>query len=327
VCLTPALRAARRAWPRAQIALLTGSPVRALLQGCPYLDDVILFEPRWWGGEPWTNLALVRRLCRRGFDQAILFNRAFHPALLTALAGIPRRIGFDTDYRGWLLTEPVPLEPRCHEINAALHLLRAAGAAPETRNPVTELWVSKEEREGARALLVSRGLGTDRPLVGVQPGTRIADPAREREWGIGRFAQVGDRLVRETRAQVILMGSAEERHVSERVAAEMKHKPVVLTGVTGLRDALAVVSLCDLWIGNDSGLRHAAVALGVATVGILDPTNVARWGYDGAHHRTLVTYPAVPRCDPQTIRQCLDAISPEAVFEAAMTVWGQRARQ
>jgi heptosyltransferase-2 len=327
VCLTPALRAARRTWPEAHIALLTGPPIRALLQGCPYIDEFILFEPRRREWEPRANIRLVHWLYRRGFEEAILFNRAFHPALVAAFARIPRRIGFDTDYRGWLLTDRVPLGSPCHEIDDALSLLGAAGVPVDVGDRVTELWLREEEREEARTLLVSHGVFLERPLVGVQPGTRLADPATEREWGVARFAQVGDRLARETGAQVILMGSAEERPASERVAALMGQKPLVLTGQTTLREALALISLCRLWIGNDSGLRHVAVALGVATVGILDPTNAARWGYQSDRHRSLVAYPRAPRRDPQTIRQCLDAISPDAVFEAAMAIWGERAGQ
>jgi heptosyltransferase-2 len=321
VCLTPALRAARQAWPVARIALLTGTPVRALLQGCPHVDEFILFAPLWREWEPWSNLRLIHRLWRRGFDQAILFNRAFHPALVTTAAGIPCRIGLDTDYRGRLLTTRVPPDATRHEIGCNLDLLAAAGVPREAEQPFPELWLTNAERQAALANLAARGIGSDRPLVGMQPGSRRADRAEEREWGSARFARVGDLLTHATGARLIVMGSAEERAASERVAALMRHGPVVLTGETGLREALAVVSLCRLWIGNDSGLRHVAVALGVPTVGILNPTNAARWGYQTPCHRTLVAHPPTPRRDPGTLRRCLDAVSPEAVFEAAMAVW------
>lgn len=313
IVATPFLRRLKEAMPDASISLLSGPAMPALLQGCPYLDEIITYDPN--GPDKIGHVVLMRDLRRRDFNTAFLINRSFMTALIARGARIPRRIGFSTEYRGPMLTTRVAYDWNKPDRDCALDLLRAAGIDADPALP--ELWVSEEERKAASVLLANYGIEPGRLLVGMQPGAH--DPV-EREWGAERFAAVADRLAMENGAQVILLGSKEERPVSDQVSGLARlARPVVLTGETGLREALAIISLCNLWIGNDGGLLHAAVGLGPATLGIFGPTKAPRWGYDDPRHRTMVVYPKTPAKDPQTIRRCLDAITPESVIEAAQS--------
>jgi heptosyltransferase II len=310
IVATPFFRRLHEALPDAEVTLLTGPSLPVLLKGCPYLREVWPFDPKS-GGFLRRNRQLVAQIRGGRFDAVFLLNRSLHSALVARAACIPERIGFDTEYRGPLLTERVPYDWGKPDRDCALDLLRAVGIPAEPALP--ELWVSEEERDEARRLLEQHGVSVGSFIVGMQPGAN--DPT-VREWGAERFTEVASRLQAERGAQVVLLGSGDERAVSERVAALMARKPVILTGVTGLRQALAVISQCSLWVGNDGGLLHAAVALGPATVGIFGPTKAPRWGYDTPRHRTMVVYPDSPAGDPQTIRRCLDAITPESVLDA-----------
>lgn len=302
VVATPALRAARQAWPNAAISLLTGPTVATLLRGCPYVEDFVVFAPSWHEWEPVANFRLIQRLRRRKFDRAIVFNRAAHPTFAAAAAGIPERIGCDTA----LLTRRIHFVPERSEIDMGLDLVGAAGANFAERNRHTELWITELERRQARDLFASRGLALDRPVIGMQPG---AEHDRRREWGVARFAAVGDRLARWTGARILLMGSRKERPASEQVAAAMTAEPLILTGETDLRLAVAAISCCQMWIGNDSGLLHVAAALGLATVGIFRSAPLARrWGYSGPRHRSLHA-------------DGLNAVTEESVAKAALEVW------
>ena len=249
------------------------------------------------------------------FDHVFLLNRSLHSALVARLARIPTRIGFDTEHRRPLLTDPVPYDWTKPDRDCALDLLRAIGIDAEPALP--ELWVTEEERSNARQRLKSSGIDSGGLLIGMQPG---ANDPEVREWGAERFAGLGDRLAAEHGGQVVLFGSKDERAVAERVAARMFRRPVVLAGETTLREALALISVCRLWVGNDGGLLHAAVGLGPATVGIFGPTKASRWGYDDPRHRTMVVMPESPATDAGTIRRCLDAISIESVYAEAVAM-------
>jgi len=311
IVATPFLRRLKEALPQAEISLLSGPAMPTLLRGCPWLEEIIPFDPKGPRRLP-RNLQLIRALKARQFDVVFLLNRSLHSSLIARAAGIPVRIGFDTEHRGPLLTTRVRYDWERPDRDCALDLLRAAGRPAEPALP--ELWVDSEEREEADAMLRQRGIEPDRFLIGMQPGAH--DP-EVREWGASRFAEAADRLMAERGAAVALLGSAEERAVAERVAAEMRTKPVVFAGETSLRQAMAVISRCGLWIGNDGGLLHAAVALCPATVGIFGPTKAKRWGCDTPHHRTVAHFPEHGEADAAAIRRCLDSIEPDEVVAAA----------
>ncbi len=314
IVATPFLRRLEEALPQAQITLLAGPAIPDLLRGCPYITDLWPFDPKTDGG--WAgNRKLICQIQEAGFDAAFLINRSIHSAVLAALARIPIRIGHDTEHRGFLLTDRVSYDWNKPDRLCALDLLEQIGLKAEPALP--ELWVSEDESADAKLLLESKSIVPGSFIVGIQPG---ANDPEIRQWGAAKFASLADRLTQERRAAVILFGSRDERGESGRVAAAMETKPLILTGETNLRQAMALISMCDLWIGNDGGLLHAAVALGPATVGIFGPTKAPRWGYDEPRHKTVVVYPVKPSKDPRIIRNCLGSIDPEAVFQAAMSV-------
>src|SRR5258708_1438753 len=100
----PALSALRQAVAQAEIVVLARPWVAEIYEGEPSINRVILYTAgrgiRDWAGK-WR---VARTLRAERFDCAILFQNAFEAALLVWLAGIPRRIGYDRDARGWLLT-------------------------------------------------------------------------------------------------------------------------------------------------------------------------------------------------------------------------------
>lgn len=308
---TPFLRRLREAAREARITLLSGPAIPTLLAGCPYVDE-IRGHDNYGSRRIMASFALAAKLRGEKFDTVFLLNRSIHSALVAFVARIPNRIGFSTEHRGPFLTVPVRFDWKTPERVNAMELLRAVGA--DAKPAPTELWVNDEERVAAKQLLVERGYAGGR-LIGIQAGAHDPDV---REWKPERFAEAADRLGRSMGATAVLLGANEERAVSDRVAGLMKQRPIVLTGETSLRQALGVISQCDLWLGNDGGLLHAASALGLPTVGIFGPTKAPACGYGTTRNRTMVVYPENGSRDRETIRQCLDAITTESVYDAAL---------
>ena len=69
IVATPFLRRLKEARPDDEITLLAGPSIPKLLQGCPYLADVIPFDPKGPGGLR-RSLALARTLRDGGFESA-----------------------------------------------------------------------------------------------------------------------------------------------------------------------------------------------------------------------------------------------------------------
>jgi len=318
IVATPMLRYLREYIPNASITLFTAPSVAIALRNCPYVDRIVPLE---YEGKNRLQQAreLVRALRSEDFAAAFLINRSFHCALIAVLAGIPIRIGPVCEMRGPFLTVSVPYSFHRHEVDCHLDILRSLGWNADASLP--ELWLQDAEREAAKAIL--RRFGWDdavgRPLLAFQPG---ANDASIRAWGADRYASVADTLLRETGGAGLMLGGAGERGAADRMAAAARCPLIDLVGKLDLRNALAVIGLADLWVGNDSGLLHAAVAQRVPSVGLFGPNKVARWGYDAPRHRSLVVFPDRPAHRDSEVRRCLDAISEEQVLEAARSVMG-----
>lgn len=157
----PFLRNLRRAYPDAHIEMLVGPNSGEVLTHCPYVDELIYFDTtrkhRYENRDNtspqsfWSYAALLRE---RRYDTAFVLKRSFSSALLAFLAGIPERIGFDTECRGWLLTKRVPYRLDRHERDCFLDVLHQAGVPVEDDH--LEAWWSAVDEK--RAICVA-GIG------------------------------------------------------------------------------------------------------------------------------------------------------------------------
>src|SRR5687768_6086971 len=108
VLATPALRAIRQRFSKIQISFLTKSHLREVLSGGDWMDEIIPWPTRKGQSKRERRhgfLGLAGDLRERQFEWAVLMTNSFRSALLSRLAAIPRRIGYDRDGRGLLLTD------------------------------------------------------------------------------------------------------------------------------------------------------------------------------------------------------------------------------
>jgi heptosyltransferase-2 len=111
--------------------------------------------------------------------------------------------------------------------------------------------------------------------------------------------------------------------VSREVIGQMRNRPVVLTGKTDLARLLAILSLVDLLVTNDTGPAHIASALGRSTLVIFGPTNPLTTR-PFSPFGEIVREP--PDCAPCMLRdcpidhRCMTAITPDDVFARAVNI-------
>ncbi len=325
VMTLPALEAVRRNFPSGALTVLARPWVAPLFEHHPAVDHILVAAD---GGGAWSRfletLQLARFLRQERFDLAVLFPNAFRAAALTCLGGVTHRVGYDTDGRGFLLTRRIVKDERvlrAHQVDGYLGLLRALGWEAERRDP--ELSVTTEEVAAAEARLKAAGLGGDCLRVGLGPGAIFGQAKR---WPAERFAVIGDWVAARWGGQVLVFGSRKEAEICGALEQSMGSPVLNLAGRTSLREAMALIHCCHLFLTNDSGLMHVAAALGVPTVAIFGSTDPIATGPRG--RRTRVVRHAV-ECAPclkpacATDYRCLLSIRPEEVWEAMESLRGQ----
>lgn len=215
----------------------------------------------------------AKRLRAMGFSATLLVNRSFRSALAARLARIPERVGFATEGRGFLLTEPVPYSPDRFEAECFLDLARAIGVEGTTHIP--KLTVSDEERKKGFELL-------DGATVGLQPGARYPS----KQLALERMAFVAKGLS-ERGAELALLGGPDEKDDAKRFQALTGTKVVDLVGTTSIRQTMGALANLSLMIGSDTGLMHVAAAVGCPTVTAFGPNPASKWGHRYAPHRVI----------------------------------------
>ncbi len=316
----PALRAIRRAFPNAHMSVLIKKELASFFEGAGWIDELIPYSIRKGFFKGLTDRRqIVADLHRRHFDLAVLFPNSFDSALWPLLARIPRRAGYARDARGLLLshkTRPSPQILEVHQVHYYLHMLKQTleiDGAPQDFAPDVGL----AARETMQRYLAARRKRPAGALIGLAVAAAYG-PAKE--WPAERYGRLIDLLAERHGAECVLVGAPSERRKSEEAAAFSHAGAVVAAGETSVGEALALLSLCAGFAGNDSGSMHVSGALGKPTVGIFGSTRADRTGPLGAHTRVLYKQIECSPCLKRTCRfghyDCLKQIQPEEVAAA-----------
>ncbi len=318
VMTTPAVRAVRKNFPGSRISILAKPWVAPIFEDSPHVDEIIAYD---YSGKLGV-LSMAKQLERRRFDAAILLQNAFEAALVAFLSKIPVRIGYDRDARRLLLTHPVPCTRRVrslHQTHYYNEILRGVELVPD--GPRLELYFSSEDRKAVDVILGRSNISASERIVGINPSATFG-PAKQ--WFPERFAEISDRLHREFSTRTLIFGGPKDKELGRRVQETMESEAVDLSGRTTLKQAIALIARCDLFITNDSGLMHVAAALNTPQIAIFGSTDHVATGPASPRARIVrssaACSPCLKRHCPLGHMTCMKQIRTEQVFRVASKI-------
>ena len=337
VMATPVLRLLRRELPGAFIGGLVRPGCDQILGGTGFFDELHVERASGVMGPK----HVAGKIRPRRYDTALLLTNSFSSALISRVAGIPRRFGYDRDGRGLLLTHKLKPERRAdgswavvpavdYYWRLATHMLsafdlraQADDALPEGEH--LELATTEDEERAAHEILTRAHVRG--PFVILNPGGN--NPAKR--WPTDRFARLADHLVHHPAGPfaVLANGSPDEAELVREIADAAESPIVALPGSGNTLGSLkALVRRAALMVTNDTGPRHLAVAFGTPVVSLFGPTD-HRWTTvptrPGAPESILTADPTLPddqlaNDDPD--RNRIDRITFERVRDAVDGVLG-----
>jgi heptosyltransferase-2 len=268
VMALPAIADVRRAASGATIDVLARPSIGPLFQLVPGIRRVVT------SGVPRDEQ----------YGAALLLTNSFQTALAAWRAGVPRRWGYRTDWRGALLTRAVLSPPdTVHQAACYQHLTQSLGFASGPLEPRLE--ASPEARRAGRDLLAASGWDGESPLVALAPGAAYGAAKR---WPLSSFVDLAVSLAGDG-IQSVLVGSAADmasggfsgpafgRRATDRSGSRAslngRPDPIDLVGRTDLLTLAGVLVHCRALVSNDSGAMHFAAALGVHVVALFGPTD------------------------------------------------------
>jgi heptosyltransferase-2 len=213
---------------------------------------------------------LGKSLRSNAYDWAIVLPRSLKSALVPFWANAKVRTGFKGEMRYGLLNDIRPLDKSVLTMTVqrfvALGLPQDAALPPEIQPP--RLMVTQAQRDAVR----QKFLASSARLLALCPGAEYGGAKR---WPAEYFAEVARHWVAQG-GQVVLLGSGKDAPVTADIAATTDSPACFdLAGKTSLQEVLALLSLSDQVVSNDSGLMHVAAAVDapvIALYGSSDPS-------------------------------------------------------
>lgn len=310
----PAIRALYENFPDAELWICGQAWITDIFPPSDFIKGVL----------PLKNLSTLRGLFinakllrKKQFDMGLLLTNSFSSALLFYLANIPQRWGYNRDYRRKLLTRWVNIDEKnisIHQARYYINLLSGLGI-PVSSGPLCfDLDPSIQQQVYDR--LLSLGITFQRPLVCLNPGA-FYGPAKR--WPTSLFAELATLLQKRNQADIVIVGTKEERSLAQSIADQMETPPLILSGTTTVSQLAGVLHHSTLFVSNDSGPMHLANSLKVPVVAIFGPTDPQ---ITGPYQQPSAVVKKDVDCWPCRYRECptdhrcMETISAEDAFSA-----------
>lgn len=288
VMATPLLAIARRKWKNAYIAVQTKQSLAPLYDGNPYIDEILHQTPK-------------------GFDIGILTTNSLSSAWEFFQARIKTRIGFTRDGRFFLLTKKYRYPRRSeHLVTTYKRLLDAENDAS-----APQIFVAEKDRKKAETILRDLGIFSKK-ILGINA---LAAYGPAKCWLPERFREVARRC---EHAVVFFGDKAGEEEIEEMCRGT---EAINLAGKTTLRQLIALIGACDIFLTNDSGPMHIAAALGTPLVALFGSTSDVETGpyrFGRVIHKKVPCSPCFRRTCPIDF-PCMKKIEAEEVLDALRT--------
>lgn len=282
-----------RTWPEAKVTVACGPIAASIFEGFPNVERIIAMKKKKRSGH-WVDL--WKEVIGTRWDMVVDLRNSAVSRLIWA----KHRYIFGGR-----------INQNQHKVEQAAQVMRLADV------PAPKLYFTQAQLDFARALIPQGG-----PVIAVGPSANWIGKTWSAQnfidvlkWMISKDGPMFDARVavfaapgEEAQAQPVLESVPENRRIDG-----------IAKGTPG--EAAAALSLCDFYIGNDSGLMHAAAAAGVPTLGLFGPSYphlYSPWGDHTGYVCTPQTYDELVNFegyDPKTLdRSLMDGLEPAQII-------------
>ncbi len=289
-------------------------------------------------------LGVLRQLRRKKLDLVIdmeLFAR--FTAVLSYLTGAPSRVGYfrfhnEGLYRGNLLTHKVQYNPHIHMAfnlkNLIYAMTRPSEETPLCKLPSEEMALdipeynaSETDKQKVLGKIQEALSNITSPEKTILLNPNASDMIPLRRWPLDNYISLAQRLLDNQRYVVLITGTQSEYDQAEHMRQRVNiPRCINFAGCTSFKELLALYTVSDVLVTNDSGPVHFSSLTGIRSVALFGPETPALYGPLGQNCRVLYAgftcSPCVSafnhRKSPCSDNRCLQAITVDAVYQAVL---------
>lgn len=265
VLTTPLFKALREQFPKAHLAALVFLGHREIVEGNPFLDEVILYDKKGSERSLWGQFRFSQKLRSKNFDVVIHAHGTNRMHLAAWLAGIPVRIGYDRR-APWALTQVHAYnkkEGQKQESEYLFELLEPLGI-PQPNEIETFFPVSVPAVNALEDLLVAFSVPRDLPWIVLNPSASDVT----KMWPGEHFGALITKMQQDRPYVFFVIGTSQDQALAEKIKHATTALLIDLTGKLSLGMLGALLKKATLLVSNDSGPVHIAAAVGTPVVSI-----------------------------------------------------------
>lgn len=305
---TPILENIKINLPKCHLAVLVERSCEAVLQGNPFVDEIIVKERKTF---PERNVLFkilqevqfFVQIRRRKFHLVLDFHGGPRAAVLTFLSGARWKMGHRESPRRWaynLFVETPKTEGRMHTVKEQLSKLAFLGFKIGTETP--RIVVSEEEKQAMRLSLKEMGIGKGEPYAVVHPG--VAKP--HQRWQPEKMAKIADHTQLEFGLKMVFASAREQVSQVEEIVRLMKSEAHSVAGKTNLRQLMVLLGEAKFLVCHNGGQMHLAAAAGTPVFALFGPSSPEIFGPVGKGHRVFSkNLPCSPCAPNPKYERCL----------------------
>ncbi len=335
VMATPVLKEIRDLFPHAEIIGISHPAIQTLFDGSPFFNRFLSFR-RDGHLKKEEEKRLIHTLRQEKPDLGILLTRSFSSAWSFFRGGVPIRLGLSDHFRSLFLTHSIkekpsnigrlfsnePLAPiqERHDVDTYCLLLNRIKGGHDRfhapRGPIS-LYVKDEEKHSLAMKLQQEYdvIPNYHTIITINPGAAYGSA---KCWPKESFRSVIENLITDQKNRVIVIGDEKTKPLIDEIVLRLPPRVINLAAKTNLRELMAVISLSNVVLTNDSGPMHIASALHVPLVALFGSTNPYRTGpFNGGKviYKKVLCSPCYMRRCPIDFR-CMTSISVEEVLDS-----------
>lgn len=278
IMTTPALRALKETF-HCHITVLTSSMGKGITPFIPFIDDTIVFDAPWIKSALPTDFSslspLIETLRQGQFDAAVIFTvysqSALPAAMMTAMAGIPRRLAYCRENPYGLLTDWVPdkepYEYILHQVERDLRLAGAIGAL--TRNDRLFINCPDANVDAAQNKLFKRGILSDEPFLIFHPGVS----EEKRKYPVAHWIELGREITKLFNIRIFITGIQNEYSLAQTICEGIGSNALNVAGLLNLGEFIALADKSLLVVTVNTSTVHIAAARQTPVVVLYAMTN------------------------------------------------------
>jgi len=324
---TPTLKLLRKEFQNSEIYMLVDSKgSNDILSINSNIKEVILYDQ---SAKRLVELSKFLVMLRRmHFDLAIVVHPGgLRSALWAFNSGARIRIGFNIPLlKGlgpFLYTHLLKPNDELHDVEQNLNILDSLGINHSDASIVLSISIPDDLKKSANEYLSRQGFKDKSKIIGFHPGSGVSQ--KWKRWPAQYFSELINMISSEWETSVLIFGDHKEEDLINNILSVVNEsvKVVKITDKT-LMETVALIGLCNAFIGNDSGLMHIAASNKFLTFCIAGPTDVRKTGPYGPN--TYIVHSDLDclfcynfntlnfKCPRNINYKCLNELYPEEVF-------------